>query len=490
MTTSAPTTSGPSPLWKEVVRTTVFPSTVSRGFLRIARAVEAGPLRRTWAFEDKMCPLAVVGVFLLWISVLLQSGNVVLSEGGFAGSPTPFGDLEQDVEGVPFTKDQDLNSTVADQSIDDPWDTDLFGILQNSTENFEDLSRSRRSVRVPEYMWQMYDDLSADVDAEGREYCEDKTFVSFPNEGAKSFRGCGDQEVWFDLRSRKESFAEDVILRSAELHVELLQRKNSGGRGSWDFPAKSRGRYVNKVSLVRITIDFDLGRTTMTLKQEVNVHKNNEAAFDVTPYVERHLKGVRFDVYRRLVFNVSFQLLNVNSGKENLCRHAQWAPSLLVSWENRSSCYSSRRPLYPTEDRDSAEDLSSAEDLPSADEDFDGFRYRRGLPLRSRKDRDVCRRVPLEVNFQDIGWNAWVIAPAGYNAYSCVGRCSYPLPNHHSPTSHSVIVTLLKELQITGEGACCVPTAFEPLQLLYLDRRNKVVLKVFKEMVATKCGCR
>ncbi|XP_066943036.1 bone morphogenetic protein 4-like [Macrobrachium rosenbergii] len=431
-----------------------------------------------------MSPLAVVKVFL-WISVLFQSGNVVLAgEGGIAGSSTPVGDHDRGAEGVPFTKDQELNSTVADQPIDDPWDTDLFGKLQNPTENSEDVKRGRRSVRVPDYMWQMYDDLSADVDSIGQEYCEDKTFVSFPNEGAKSFRGCGDQEVWFDLRSRKESFAEDAILRSAELHVELLPRKNSGERGSWDFPTKPRGRYVNKFSLIRITIDFDFSRTSETLKQEVNVHKNNEAAFDVTSYVERHLKGIRFDVYRRLVFSVSFQLLNANSEKENLCRYAQWAPSLLVSWENRNSCYSSRGHFFPAKDQD------LAEDLPSADEDFKGFRYRRALPLRARKDRDVCRRVPLEVNFQDIGWNAWVIAPAGYNAYTCVGLCSYPLPNHHAPTSHSVIVTLLKELQITGEGACCVPTAFEPLQLLYYDRRNKVVLKVFREMVATKCGCR
>ncbi|XP_068208602.1 bone morphogenetic protein 2-like [Palaemon carinicauda] len=413
---------------------------------------------------------AVITFFRLF--VIFQTGNIVFADQDGVGYSTAVGNIDRDVEDVSFTTGPDLDSTVVDELADDPWDMDLFGNLQNSTADSEEQVRRRRSIRVPGYMWQKYDHLSEDIDSVRRNYCGDKTYVSFPNEEAKSFRGCGDRNVWFDLRSRKESFDKNLIIQSAELHVELLPKKN-GRRGPKD----------HKFSVVKIAIYFQLGRTTETLKQEVNFKKKKEVSFDVTPFVKRYLKDISIGVHHRLDFNVSFQLPKLNSETEKLCRYAKWAPSLLVSWESHTSCHFPKGPLP------SVEDQVEAEDYYTTDEDYSEERTRRDLPGRSPRELDLCRRVPLEVSFQDIGWNAWVIAPESYNAYHCVGRCSYPLPNHRNPTSHAVILTLLKELQITEEGSCCVPTAFEPLQMLYYDRRNKVVLKVFKEMVATKCGC-
>ncbi|XP_066943149.1 uncharacterized protein [Macrobrachium rosenbergii] len=101
---------------------------------------------------------------------------------------------------------------------------DVEDTLENSQESSEEM-REKRSVYVPEYMWQMYDNFSSGGDS-GEVFCRDKTHVIFPNEGPKSFHGCGTREIGFDLGSRKESFSHDMILRSAELHVELHPEKD------------------------------------------------------------------------------------------------------------------------------------------------------------------------------------------------------------------------------------------------------------------------
>ena len=40
-------------------------------------------------------------------------------------------------------------------------------------------------------------------------------------------------------------------------------------------------------------------------------------------------------------------------------------------------------------------------------------RTKRGK-ARKKKRRNVCRRKPMNVNFVDINWHTWIIAPAGY----------------------------------------------------------------------------
>lgn len=35
-----------------------------------------------------------------------------------------------------------------------------------------------------------------------------------------------------------------------------------------------------------------------------------------------------------------------------------------------------------------------------------------------------CCRDELYINFEDIGWNDWILHPNGYHAYFCRGSCS------------------------------------------------------------------
>lgn len=43
------------------------------------------------------------------------------------------------------------------------------------------------------------------------------------------------------------------------------------------------------------------------------------------------------------------------------------------------------------------------------------------------KDDTLCSRKKLVVNFADIGWGEWIIAPASFEAHYCAGSCPFPL---------------------------------------------------------------
>ena len=39
----------------------------------------------------------------------------------------------------------------------------------------------------------------------------------------------------------------------------------------------------------------------------------------------------------------------------------------------------------------------------------------------------LCSRQPMRVDFKAIGWDSYVIAPTGFDAYYCAGQCPFPL---------------------------------------------------------------
>lgn len=107
-----------------------------------------------------------------------------------------------------------------------------------------------------------------------------------------------------------------------------------------------------------------------------------------------------------------------------------------------------------------------------------------------RLSRARCRRHPLYVDFKDVGWNKWIVAPTGYDAFFCLGECRFPLADHMNSSSHAMVQTLLNSVNGAVPRACCVPTALSPIALLYLDQDEHVVLKNYQDMVVEGCGCR
>ncbi|TSM28173.1 Bone morphogenetic protein 10 [Bagarius yarrelli] len=103
-----------------------------------------------------------------------------------------------------------------------------------------------------------------------------------------------------------------------------------------------------------------------------------------------------------------------------------------------------------------------------------------------------CKRTALYVDFKEIGWDSWIVAPPGFEAYTCHGECDYPLLSQVTPTKHAIIQTLLnlKSPQKVSR-ACCVPTKLEPISLLYENDNGHVIFQhKYEGMVVAECGCR
>ncbi|XP_063619020.1 bone morphogenetic protein 2-like [Cydia splendana] len=101
----------------------------------------------------------------------------------------------------------------------------------------------------------------------------------------------------------------------------------------------------------------------------------------------------------------------------------------------------------------------------------------------------VCQRRPLTVQFEDLGWSEYILAPNDYDAGYCSGECRpQNLPN---ATNHAIIQALVNRLEdaVGVPRPCCVPTELEPVALLYISEENNVVLKNYPNMKVKSCGC-
>lgn len=118
-------------------------------------------------------------------------------------------------------------------------------------------------------------------------------------------------------------------------------------------------------------------------------------------------------------------------------------------------------------------------------------RSKRSNVQKHKKGKSVCRRERLYVDFRRVGWDDWIVAPSGYDAYFCKGNCPFPLPERLNATNHAVVQTLVNSRYPDRvPKACCVPTELSPISMLYMDDDDRFVLKNHQNMVVEGCGCR
>lgn len=110
---------------------------------------------------------------------------------------------------------------------------------------------------------------------------------------------------------------------------------------------------------------------------------------------------------------------------------------------------------------------------------------------RQKMVREICQRRSLYVDFSNVGWSDWIVAPPGYDAFYCHGECHFPQADHLNATNHAVVQALIHTVEPKmAPKVCCVPTQLNPISMLYLDDQNKVVLKNYQDMSVVGCGCR
>lgn len=113
-----------------------------------------------------------------------------------------------------------------------------------------------------------------------------------------------------------------------------------------------------------------------------------------------------------------------------------------------------------------------------------------GASASASGNASECTRHELYVDFRDIGLSSSIIAPAGYSAYQCKGVCEPPLSQDQRPTNHATIQAIVHKMSKGVERPCCVPTKLLSTSILFYDDNENVVLKMYEDMIADRCGCR
>lgn len=209
----------------------------------------------------------------------------------------------------------------------------------------------------------------------------------------------------------------------------------------------------------------------------VRINSSEAISLDVMPAVDRWLAKPKEN------YGI---LLNIVIGQQNhppAHRHIR----LKRSVDEKVDEWTKQQPILMTYTDDGRYKQRTIRDIMSN-------RGRRAPNRRShkrREGRELCQRKPLYVDFSNVGWSDWIVAPSGYDAYYCHGECQFPFADHLNTTNHAVVQTLVNSINSAlAPKACCIPTQLKPISMLYLDDQNKVVLKSYQDMEVVGCGCR
>lgn len=107
-----------------------------------------------------------------------------------------------------------------------------------------------------------------------------------------------------------------------------------------------------------------------------------------------------------------------------------------------------------------------------------------------RERYTYCQRVSRVVNFkEDLGWNHFA-RPITADVGDCVGFC----PSFLRSSEFNSYIILRQHLNDPHQG-CCVPTEFQPVQVLryvYSEQTQQyeASIEVIDDMVVKTCGCR
>lgn len=108
--------------------------------------------------------------------------------------------------------------------------------------------------------------------------------------------------------------------------------------------------------------------------------------------------------------------------------------------------------------------------------------------MKNSKLLKKCSKRPLKVDFDNVGWNDWIIAPHSYYANYCAGDCSLPLNDNQNASNHAIIQSLFYESGRVLPKTCCVPTKLGAMAILFsID--GLVQLKNYNDMIVESCGC-
>ncbi|XP_041942404.1 growth/differentiation factor 2 [Alosa sapidissima] len=216
------------------------------------------------------------------------------------------------------------------------------------------------------------------------------------------------------------------------------------------------------------------------------------------------------DVSGSLTGNTSAVLIVFSSDQRGRRREAQQELQHTLSHEDEAVFSGAHEPRDASDDPNDlhapqytphttpAHDLHIPPGQPQLPQNVLPDGWERSSPVDARRTRrrrhaasGYCRRTSLRVNFKDIGWHEWIVAPPEYEAYECKGTCQFPLSPDVTPSKHAIIQSLVN-LRHPGKAnmACCVPTKLDPITIMYQENGVITVRHLYEEMRVAACGCR
>ncbi|KAE8600877.1 hypothetical protein XENTR_v10013436 [Xenopus tropicalis] len=341
----------------------------------------------------------------------------------------------------------------------------MFGLKRRPTPG--------KNIVIPPYMLDLYHlhsgQLAADQDSSPMDYQieraasrantvrsfhHEESMEEIPESGEKTI-----QRFFFNL----SSVPNEELVTSAELRIfrEGVQEPFEGD--------SSKLHRINIYDIVKPAAAASRGPVVRLLDTRLIHHNESKwESFDVTPAITRWI------AHKQPNHGFVVEVTHLDNDKNVPKKHVRISRSLVPDKDS----WPRIRPLLVTFSHDGKGHALHKREKRQA-------RHKQRKRLKSS-----CRRHPLYVDFSDVGWNDWIVAPPGYHAFYCHGECPFPLADHLNSTNHAIVQTLVNNVNPNIPKACCVPTELSAISMLYLDENEKVVLKNYQDMVVEGCGCR
>nr|CDJ83833.1 Transforming growth factor beta (TGFb) and Transforming growth factor beta domain containing protein [Haemonchus contortus] len=314
-------------------------------------------------------------------------------------------------------------------------------------------TRRKRSNRVATFMKQLYDELEEDIErydsnhlgVDGEWSSADRIISVSPKESRLSN---GLIAVTFDRGDFPDTVPPELI--AAQLRIFLPK----------DFS-------VAKVYILNnVTGALSLIDSTIATSQETTVW------FNITQMVSNWMQGLSNPTL----------FIGVEDGTDTPLSKVEVESFVIASFMDERT----HIPLLRTRTR---RDVNSG---PSISAPRDRKSVRTNPFMVAREDVEGCHVQNLYLNFADIGWREWVIAPEGYSTNFCAGACSSDSPMHSkmNATNHAIVQTLVHLLDPKrAEEAKCAPIQLSPTKILFIDNHGNVVMRRYQDMTVQECGC-
>ncbi|KAH9495051.1 Bone morphogenetic protein 2 [Bulinus truncatus] len=317
------------------------------------------------------------------------------------------------------------------------------------------------------------------------------------------------------------SITSDEILTGAELRIFVNtgraedDRPSVSGDAAEGAVAPSRRNPLSNATLHRLEV-YEVMRpetldgeaiTRLLDTRVVNLESSGWESFDIQPAVLKWKRGVNHGIEVRLASRTPALSTDhhVRVRRAAVLKDHEWAlqrPILVTYTDDQlgprpTSSSSSSTPIERTKGkisrrRRNAGGAGGGGAQKTKDENRkNGKKKNRRKKKKKKGNKNLCKRHNLYVNFDEVGWNDWIVAPDGYNAYFCHGECMAPLPDFAKATNHAMLQARVYKVNPSSVPmVCCVPVKMSSMSMLYRDEQGKTILKVYQDMSVDECGCK